>query len=207
MGLLPFVKDRVTFLFFNEEDALRMTIVVDATEKAQHKLHAQVTNHPVAQGQALTDNVRPDGDVLTLDCYWSNRTGDIVEQVKRYATGDFSHAEDALADLEVAFRNAWRCTIKMRLKTYESMVIEDVGVPETVEDGASVRATIQFKEIKTAIATTTLQVQTKTTGIGPKKTGGVKTKSPPSNPQKQSAASRLLDNSGASNNSTLFKKP
>lgn len=206
MGLIPLVKDRVTLLFFNETGALRMTIVVDATKSLQHKLHAQVTRHPVAQGQALTDNVRPDPDGLVLEGYWSNITGDAIEQVKRYATADFSHAEDAFDNLETAYRNQWRCTIKTRLKTYEGMVVEDVGVPETVEDGKGFTATILFTEIKTA-STSTFQVKTKTTGIGPKKVGGGKPKEPPTPPQKQSAAARLLDNTGLSKNSTLFKKP
>ncbi len=207
MGLLPFKKDRVTMTFLNESDALRMIVEVDATISAQHKLHAQVTRHPVAQGQALTDNVRPDPDGLTLECYWSNRTGDIIEQVKRYAQADFSHAEGALQDLEVAFRNAWRCTIKMRLKQYEGMVIEDIGVPETVDDGQSVRATIVFTEIRTAVASTANVVQTKRTGIGEKKTGGAKSTKPPTKPQiqeAQSSSSRFLDSVG--NGTTLFKK-
>ncbi len=205
MGILPFVKDRITLLFFNESGALRMTIVVDCTKSLQHKLHAQVTKHPVAEGQALTDNVRPDPDALTVEGYWSNYTGDAVEQVKRYASADFSHAEDAFENLEVAYRNQWRCTIKTRLKTYEGMVVEDVGVPETVEDGHGFTATILFTEIRTARLATA--VQTKTTGIGPKKVGGGKPKEPPTPPQSKSAAARLLDNSGLSKNSTLFKKP
>jgi hypothetical protein len=169
-------------------------------------MHAQVTRHPVARGQALTDNVRPDPDSLTLECFFSNRPADVIEMVKRYATGNFTHAEDSLAQLEEAFRNAWRATIKMRLKTYENMVIEDIGVPETVEDGASVRATVQFTEIRTAVAQTFQQVQTKTTGQGAKKLAGVKPKKTPTEPLRQSAAARAADNTGFSNNSTLFKR-
>lgn len=206
-GILPFVKQRTTLKFYNEDDLLRMTIVVDATERAGHKMHAEITNKRVARGQALSDNVRPEADVLSLVCYFSNRTGDAVELVRRIATADFTHAEKAMQDLEIAYRNQWRCSIDMRIKAYENMVIEDIDVPETVEDGSSIRATVSFKEIRTATAQTVQVTQARRTGLGAQKKVGIKSKGPPTPPQEQSAATRLSDQIGVSRNFSPFKKP
>ncbi len=206
MGLIPFVKDRVTLIFF-EDGFLFGTLEIDATVSAQHKLHAQVTRHPVAKGASLTDNIRPDPDSLTLECFFTNRTGDIIQLAKRIGTLDFNHAESAFEQLEDAFRKGRTITIKMRIKTYEDMVIEDIGVPETVDDGNSVRATVTFTQIRTAIASTAIRVQAKPTAKGPPKAAGAKPKTPAAPPQKQSAAAHLVDNLGVSRNSTLFKKP
>lgn len=206
MGLLPFVKDRVVLTFF-ENEVLFGLMEIDATLSAQHKLHAQVTRHPVARGQALTDNVRPDPDSLVLECFFGNRPGDIILMGKRYATADFDHAESAFEQLEDSFRKARKVSIKMRLKIYEDMVIEDIGVPETVADGGSVKATITFTQIKTASATILVKAKPKSTGAGPKQVGGGKPTSTATPAVKQSVGAKLLDNIGASKGSTLLKKP
>lgn len=205
MGLLPFVKKRVKFLFYNENDALRMTIEVDATLLLQHHLSAEISRHPIAKGESLADNDRPNPDDLVLECFFTNVPGDIIEMGKRYATADFDHAEKAFADIETAFRNQWRATILTRLKNYENMVIEDVGIPETVDDGASIKATIKFAEIQTATAQLVPAVKAAPTGKGKKLDKGTKPKDPPTPPQKQSAAAHLVDEIGVSKGSLLAK--
>lgn len=204
MGLLPFVKDRVTFLLYDDNDLLVDAIEVDATLSANHKSTSKVTRHPVAKGKGVTDNVRPDPDGLTLECYWNNRPGDIIEMGKRYAKGDFQHAEAQYVKLKEARRKAQKITINMRIWTYENMVIEDISVQETVDDGASIAATVVFTEIETASAQLSQQ-KPKATGDGPKNVKGAQPKSPPSEPQAQSGLSRLTDNLGATTNMTHVK--
>ncbi len=204
MGLLPFVKDRVTLIFF-EDGFLFGTLEIDATVSATHKLHAQVTRHPVAKGASLTDNIRPDPDSLTLECFFTNRTGDIIQLVKRVASVDFNHAENAFEQLEDALRKGRTVTIKMRFKTYENMVIEDIGVPETVEDGNSIRATISFVQIRTASALTIKAKATPTAKGAPKPTS-TKTKTPATPQVKQSITSHVSDNMGWTKQFTLLKK-
>lgn len=196
MGLLPFVKRRVGIVFYNEDDLPRMTIEVDATLSAQHHLSAEISRHPIAKGESLADNKRPNPDDLVLECFFTNVPGDIIEMGKRYATGDFNHAEKAFEDIETAHRNEWRATIFTRFKTYENMVIEDVGIPETVDDGASIKATIKFSEIKTAVAQLVPPVKAKPTAKGKVLDKGTKPKDPPTPKQEASAAKHLLNDLG-----------
>ena len=206
MGLLPFVKDRVTFLLHDENDLLVDAIEVDATLSANHRSPTKVSRHPVAKGKSIADNVRPDPDGLTLECFWGNRPGDIIEMAKRYAKGDFQHAEAQYVKLKEARRKANKITINMRIWTYENMVIEDISVPETVDDGASITATVVFSEIETASAQTVqTTVKPKATGNGAKNVKGVQPKSTPSQPQAQSAASRVTDNLGWTTNMKITK--
>lgn len=197
MGLLPFVKDRITFLLHDENDLLVDAIEVDATLSANHKSSSKVTRHPVAKGKGITDNVRPDPDGLTLECYWNNRPGDIIEMTKRYAKGDFQHAEAQYVKLKEARRKAQKITINMRIWTYENMVIEDISVAETVDDGASISATVVFTEIETASAQVAQQtVKPKATGNGAKNVKGAQPKSTPPDPPKQSILSHGTDQMG-----------
>lgn len=203
MGLIPFVKDRVTFVLFDKDDILIGTLECEATLSANHKRHAKVTDHPVSQGQATTDNVRPDPNGLTLECFWGNYAVDPILFAKRYATGSFTSSEDAYEKLNDIFSNAFRITIKTRLWTYESMVIEDMGNVETVEDGHSLKVSIQFKQIKVAVASTVPRVKAVPTKNGPPKTQGVKATAAPTAAAKQSVLARATDKVGGG---ILFKK-
>lgn len=206
MGLLPFVKDRITFIFHDENDLVTDAMEVEATLSANHRRHAQITRHPVAKGKAITDNVRPDPHGLTLECFWGNRPGDAIEMGKRYGKGDFQHAEDAYVKLNDAFNKAYKTTIKMRIWTYENMVIEDITVPETVDDGASVTATVTFTQIEIASAVVVPQAKPKATGNGAKNVQGGQPKTTPNTQQAQSMGARGADNMGWSKNFTLLKK-
>lgn len=209
MGVIPFVKDRVTFLIYNKDDVLIDALEVEATLAAQHRRHAQVSRHPVAKGQSTTDNVRPDPNGLTLDCFWGNRAVDPILFGQRYARGIFNASEAAYEKLNNIFVNAYRLTINMRLWTYENMVIEDIGVPETVEDGASLKASVQFSEIKTVsafILNAQTAVKTKTTKLAPKASNGAKGTSAVNATQKGSILTKAADASGASSNFTLIKR-
>lgn len=207
MGLIPFVKDRVTFLIYDKDDILVGTLECEATLGAQHARDAQVTTHPVAKGESTTDNVRPDPDGLVLDCFWGNYAVDPVLFGKRYGTAQFHAAEDAYEKLNDIYRNAFRLSFKMRLWTYENMVIKGMSVAETVEDGNSVKVSITFREIKIAVSKTIPRVKASPTKVGPKQAAGVKPKTAPSPAVKQSVLARGADASGASRGSVLFKKP
>lgn len=198
MGLIPFVKSRVTLLAFDANDILVDALEIDATLQAGHKRHAQVTNHPVAQGESISDNHRPDPDVLTLECFWSNTPGDIIETVKRYAKADFHHAEDAYAKLGDFYEKARKITINMRIWTYENMVIEDIGTMETADDGASVSATVTLKRLKIASVSFTQQTpKPKKTIDGQKQAKGGKPKEPPSQQTEASTLKHITNNTGA----------
>lgn len=196
MGLLPFVKKRVKFTFKNELGAVRLRMEVDATLSLQHHLSSDISRHPVAKGESLVDNSRPNPNDLVLECFFTNVPGDIIEMGKRYATGDFNHAEKAFADIETAHLNQWTALIETRFKNYENMIIEDVGIPESVDDGASIKATIKFSEIQTASAQLVPPVQAKPTVLEKVKDKGTQTKQPPAPAQKASAAKHFLNDLG-----------
>jgi hypothetical protein len=209
VGVLPFVKDRITLLAFDEDGILQEALEAEATLSANHKRHAQVTRHPVARGEALTDNVRPDPNGLTLDLFWGNRAADPILFGARYARGQFNAAEEAYEKLNAFFTKAYHITINMRLWTYENLVIEDMSVAETVEDGNSVKVSVQFTEIKTATASTISkqQVKPRRTGLGEKKPAGTKPQATANTTEKGSTASKLFDSTSFKNNGLLGKKP
>ncbi len=196
MGLLPFVKKRVKFTFKNELGAVRLRMEVDATLSLQHHLSSDISRHPVAKGESLVDNSRPNPNDLVLECFFTNVPGDIIEMGKRYATGDFNHAEKAFADIETAHLNQWTALIETRFKNYENMIIEDVGIPESVDDGASIKATIKFTEMQTATAQLVPAVKVKETKKAPVLDKGTQGKKPPTQQQGTTAGKRMLNDMG-----------
>lgn len=208
MGLLPFVKDRITFLFFDQNDILVDALEVEATLGAQHKRSARVSRHPVAKGEATTDNVRPDPNGLTLDCFWGDRASDPILFGTRYAKAQFQESGRAYNTLNQMFTKAYRITINMRLWTYENMVIQDMSHAETVEDGNSIKISITFTEIKTVSSSTVPQVKATPVKKGPVAKQAVKPKPAANPPQKASMLAKGADaSSGFGTNTTLWKKP
>lgn len=206
-GILPFVKDRISLVFYDANDLVVNTIECEATLGAQHNRTAKVTEHPVAKGEATTDNVRPDPDGLVLDCFWSNKPVDPILFGKRYATGNFGAAQQAYEQLNAAFQNGYRALIRMRMWTYGEMVIASMSAAETVDDGHSIKVSITFREVKTATSVTIPQVKAVPTKKGAPRTTGTKPKTTPTNAQKQSILAHGADSTGASSGHTLIKKP
>ncbi len=195
MGLNPFVKNRITLVFFDETGTINGSLEAEATLSAHHTRHAQVTRHPVAKGEATTDNVRPDPDGLTLDLFWGNHAVDPILFGIRYARAEFSAAESAYEKLNDVYRNGFRVAIKMRLWSYENLVIEDMSVSETVDDGNSVKVTVQFTEVKTVSASviSQQQVKPKVTGDGAKNVKGPQPSAPAPDAPAQSTGAKAVD--------------
>jgi hypothetical protein len=75
------------FLYWTTKAGASKILWFDVTTEEQHHLKAEVTEHPVEEGINVTDNVRPEADVLSLTCFISNtpivHKGEVTPLVKK----------------------------------------------------------------------------------------------------------------------------
>lgn len=124
----------------------------DATVQEQHTRDAETTEHPVEDGASITDHVRIKPDRLQMEAYLSNSplTG----------TATDGRAEGLYEQLRLLQESATLLTVLTTLRTYESMVIESLGVPRSAKEAGAVHLNITLKQIrlvqnKTSIVTIT----------------------------------------------------
>lgn len=125
--------------------------VIDASLTETHTFESDVTEYPVEQGSAISDNVRPKPVVVVIEGIVSDTPiGKMVDL--RNNQGDaggmnFLPSVDALAAL-LAIRDARQpVTIATTLQRFENMVLINLEVPRDRQTGAALRFTATFQQI------------------------------------------------------------
>lgn len=124
-----------------DDGGVLVPFVIEVTEEERHRMSAQVTEHPVERGASITDHMRPERDVLTL-------------QVVISATPLFAPDED----LPTRIRDAWEQLLDARnrallavvttsTRTYEDMVLIEAVASKRSADGTWLRAELTFAEV------------------------------------------------------------
>lgn len=151
MGI-PFLEKRVKLTGRNPSDVTNMDVItVDASVQETHSRPYQVTRHPVSQGIALTDNIRPEPRQLTLVAFFTNTMARIDQSIRRLTENS---AEEFYAELEEMADSGFLFEIETSLKSYKNMVIQHLSVPRNANRGHSVEVTIDFVEMRTINAQT-----------------------------------------------------
>lgn len=142
------------------------TYVIDASITESHVYESQVTEFPVEQGSAISDNIRPKPIMVTIEGIVSDTPiGKMIDQrnaehgdsaflpttdaATAKARGDAQSAPstDALAAM-LAIRDARQpVPITTSLANFENMVLINLEVPRDVTTGSALRFTATFQQI------------------------------------------------------------
>ena len=120
--------------------------LVDVAVSEEHSFESEVTAHPVETGADITDNVRAQPIVVTLDCVVSDTP--IGEMVKRRdESGTNVPSSDALAFLKAVRDAREPITLATSLGAYENMVLRSLSVPRTGDTGDALRFRVTFQQV------------------------------------------------------------
>lgn len=70
------------FLYWTNKAGASKVLWFDVTTEENHQLKAEITEHPVEEGINVTDNVRPEADVVTITAFISNTPIKVEREVK-----------------------------------------------------------------------------------------------------------------------------
>lgn len=148
MSLFPQKVKLVPFVSSGVRLPLGLPIEIDATVSEQHEVSCMVTEHPVTEGIALTDNVRPEADRLVLTAFFSGIGTNLIDSGIKLAGKSVSSQYEWLARLAKEYTALFR--VETTLKTYDNMVIKRLGTPRNSSRADCIEATIEFQEIRKA---------------------------------------------------------
>src|SRR5579859_3869773 len=145
------------------------SITVDATLSETPQYESETTDHPVEVGFNITDHVRPQPTVLTLECIISNTsivTKDTVgrdaanqQGIQAIRSGGAAVTQDPTVDAGSIVRIAFEqlknirdtgklISVNSRFQQYNNMVIKSLSFPREPANGDLLRFSITLKEIK-----------------------------------------------------------
>jgi hypothetical protein len=149
-------------------------IELDASISESHSGTVQATAHQVERGAKITDHLRPEPDILTIEGLVTNTPINLTQQTRAVSFGgvEFTttatapaiygvpgYAEEAFAKLQ-ALKNAGELvTVVTAIKTYEDMALTSLQVPRDRSTGDALRFSATFQQIRI--------VQNKVTQIRP----------------------------------------
>lgn len=125
------------------------SIAWDATVTESHTLANDITDHPVEEGSNVADHIRRKPDVLVIEAMVTDTP----------LTDDGTVVESASAALvegrAVAIYNQLRelaagqvFTVTTGVRDYDSMAIEGIDLPRSLQTGKALRFTLRMKQIR-----------------------------------------------------------
>lgn len=124
--------------------------VIDASVSESHEFSSEVTQYPVEQGGAVTDNIRPKPIVVTIEGIVSDTPiGGVaaLRHVGARGDGKTTPSSEALAALEAIRLARDPVTITTTLRTFDNMVMTSLSVPRDAATGAALRFSATFQQI------------------------------------------------------------
>lgn len=129
-------------IVFEDGDVL-VDLVIDVTKEERHRASAQATEHPVERGVSISDHVRPERDVLSLDIVITDTPLFFAEEEER-----LTRVHDVWEQLIDARDRALLATVTTAIRTYEEMVLIEATTTRRSEDGTWMHASLTFAEIR-----------------------------------------------------------
>lgn len=148
---------------------------LDVVETIQHDLESEVTEHPVEEGDDVSDNVRNKPRELTFTNAVVSDTpiGAIAQDPTRSPTsGRALPSQDAFTRLEKIWESRDTVTVVTRRKKYDRMILDKLTVPQDHKDGGALVFTAHFKQIRIV---QNRRVTVAVPNLGGKQTLGTKT--------------------------------
>lgn len=153
-------------------DGTVVAIEFDVSEREGYEAPAEITEHAVEQGAAVTDNVRPGNDTLTLEAFVSNTPivvpGTQMDGASAVTTRSgvvrvgntnvpvtalqWSQQFDRVRGVDTLLR-AWRdagqlLTVTTSLRTLENYVIERYRLDRDAENGDGLPVVLDLKRVR-----------------------------------------------------------
>lgn len=137
-------------------------IELDCTLSASHSYKVEATKHPVERGAKITDHLRPEPDVVTIDGLVSDTPVSRSQQTRAVQAaggtlqttatqpalfGVPGYAKEALAKLIAIKDGGILVTLATELRTYTDMAITSLEIPRDATVGESLRFTAVFEKI------------------------------------------------------------
>lgn len=137
-------------------------IELDCTLSAAHSSKVDATKHPVERGAKITDHLRPEPDVVTIDGLVSDTPVSRTQQTRAVQavggtltssatssslSGTPGYAKEALAKLLAIKDGGILVTLATELRTYTDMAITSLQIPRDATIGESLRFTAVFEKI------------------------------------------------------------
>jgi hypothetical protein len=138
MGVLSLLFGSTVF----EVGALTLDVLISET----HNRTASITENPIEDGSIISDHIINEPYKLSIEGYVSNSHPSILSFLNIFSFED--KAKAAFDTLEELFENKELITVVTNLKVYNDMAIENLEIPKTVEDGDSLRFSMDLKEIR-----------------------------------------------------------
>ena len=158
-----------TLFWTQGEEDLALEIDVATTETYEQT--AEVTEHPVETGSAITDHVKPANGTITLEGFISNspvavprtQTRGLVRatanvdlavagQAVRVALTRWSGVLDRVRECDALFgeliKSGRPVTLATSLRVTENLVLTRYSVSRTVEDGLGLPVTLDLKQLR-----------------------------------------------------------
>jgi hypothetical protein len=144
-------------------------ITIDACAEESHQLTNTITDHPVERGTNISDHVRPDPDLVTLQCFVSNTPLSQEQQTRTIREGNLEFESTSVEDVPIGQDNGRGARVfaaleKLRLdgtmvqvvttlKTYalketEGMVIQSITIPRRPANYDGLEFSITLKQIR-----------------------------------------------------------
>lgn len=157
---------------------------IDASISESHQFESTITEFPVEQGSAISDNIVPKSVMVTIEGIVSDTPIGPIATLRNQqaASSDFLPVSDPKAAFEavkgstfipsvdartalLAIRDARQpITISTSIRTYENMALQTLDIPVDASTGAAFRFSATFKQIIIVTnARTTIRTATKRT--------------------------------------------
>jgi len=140
------------------------SIVMDAVRTETHDLANTITDHPVEEGDNVSDHSRPEPDRVTMTCILTNTplsTSDQTQKIRRgeYTISSVGQERGAIGDTEGVAMASWKklkdlrtkgtlVTVATTLGDYTTMGIVTISVPRAAKNYDGLEFTITFKKVR-----------------------------------------------------------
>ncbi len=120
---------------------------VDVFTSEEHSHPAEVTEFPVEDGADVSDNIRSRPVTVTVEGYVSDTPIGRMAELRDSGSVPGNECYQRLLDVR---ESGEPVTLITSLGTFTNMALEDLSVPRSSDDGAGLRFSARFKQIKLA---------------------------------------------------------
>ena len=139
------------------------SIVMDAVRTETHDLANTITDHPVEEGDNVSDHSRPEPDRVTMTCILTNTPLSTSDQTQKIRRGEYTISsvgqERGAIGTEGGAMASWKklkdlrtkgtlVTVATTLGDYTTMGIVSISVPRAAKNYDGLEFTITFKKVR-----------------------------------------------------------
>lgn len=116
---------------------------VDVAVREEHTFSSRVTSNPVEDGSDFTDHILNDPEFVRVEGIVSDTP---LSKMAGLRTSGIKPSEDALVTFLVIRENKEPVTIETSLQIYQNMVLENLTIPRSAQQGGALFFSATFKK-------------------------------------------------------------